>query len=230
MAQGYVTKADSLIRISSTESATRFQLSDVQPRYWDNWLFTRDIYLKKPQRNWFSLPKILYFLRTSTCIIDETLLEQYYKTVKRSVRRIFWQHSECSTDSDSLMGSKEVIRIVISTSCLFGFSFRGNFWTFLVHKSTSDMVGCYQWTGESYRWEPEKLDHPFAAYCSECDIRTKMTKKFNAQQGKFRLQWLNVVHCKNVELTIDDQKLKNCFGLLVLGANIRVAQNATVVK
>ena len=50
----------------------------------------------------------------------------------------------------------------------------------------------------------------------------KRSKIFNAHQGKFGSQWLNVVPCKNLGLKLDDQQLRISIGLR-LGANICVA-------
>ena len=58
------------------------------------------------------------------------------------------------------------------------------------------------------------------------DLISKMHDKrsnvFNAHQGKFGSQWLNVVPCKNLGLKLDDQQLRISIGL-GLGANICVA-------
>ena len=48
------------------------------------------------------------------------------------------------------------------------------------------------------------------------------SKVFNAHQGKFGSQWLNVVPCKNLGLKLDDQQLRISIGLR-LGVNICVA-------
>ena len=50
----------------------------------------------------------------------------------------------------------------------------------------------------------------------------KRSKVFNARQGKFGSQWLNVVLHKNLDLKHDDQQLRISIGLR-LGANICVA-------
>ena len=50
----------------------------------------------------------------------------------------------------------------------------------------------------------------------------KRSKIFNAHQGKFGSQWLNVVPCKNLGLKLDDQQLRISIGLR-LSANICVA-------
>ena len=52
----------------------------------------------------------------------------------------------------------------------------------------------------------------------------KCSKIFNAHQGKFGSQWLNVVPCKNLGLELDDQQLRISIGLR-LGANICVANS-----
>ena len=50
----------------------------------------------------------------------------------------------------------------------------------------------------------------------------KRSKVFNAHQGKFGSQWLNVVPSKNLGLKLDDQQLRISIGSR-LGANICVA-------
>ena len=50
----------------------------------------------------------------------------------------------------------------------------------------------------------------------------KRSKVFNAHQGKFGSQWLNVVPCKNLGLILGGQQLQISIGLR-LGANICVA-------
>ena len=50
----------------------------------------------------------------------------------------------------------------------------------------------------------------------------KRLKVFNAHQGNFRSQWLNVVPCKELGLQLDDQQLRISIDLR-LGANICVA-------
>ena len=56
--------------------------------------------------------------------------------------------------------------------------------------------------------------------CSRMD--DKHSKVFNAHQGKFGSQWLNVVPCENLGLKLDDQQLRISIGFY-LGANICVA-------
>ena len=55
-----------------------------------------------------------------------------------------------------------------------------------------------------------------------CRMDDKRLKVFNAHQGKFGSQWLNVVPCKNLGLKLEVQQLRISIGLR-LGANICVA-------
>ena len=50
----------------------------------------------------------------------------------------------------------------------------------------------------------------------------KRSEVFNAHQGKFGSQWLNVVSCNNLGLKLGDQQLRMSIGLR-FGANICVA-------
>ena len=44
-------------------------------------------------------------------------------------------------------------------------------------------------------------------------MNDKRSNVFSYHQGKFGSQWLNVVHCKNLGLKLDDQQLRISFGL-----------------
>ena len=55
-----------------------------------------------------------------------------------------------------------------------------------------------------------------------CRMEDKRSKVFNAHEGNFGSQWLNVVPCKNIGLKLDDQQLRISIGLR-LGDNICVA-------
>ena len=57
----------------------------------------------------------------------------------------------------------------------------------------------------------------------------KRSKVFNAHQGKFGSQWLNVVPCKNLGLKFDDQQLQ--FQLVYVSEpTLALRIRATVVK
>ena len=75
--------------------------------------------------NCFSLSKLLYFLRTSICFNHPALLEKYDKTVRDGLSKV------CNVNFDNIWstqlpaemgGSGGFIRIIISTSRLFGIS------------------------------------------------------------------------------------------------------------
>ena len=75
------------------------------------------------------------------------------------------------------------------------------------------------------RWNPENWTQPVFVKTAQ-DLISRMddkrSKVFNALQGEFGSQWLNVVPCKNLGLKLHDQQLRISIGLR-LGANICVA-------
>ena len=87
------------------------------------------------------------------------------------------------------------------------------------------MVEFDERTGESSRWNSEKLD-------TTCYVKTaqdlisgrdgKRSNVFKTHQCKVGSQWLNVVSCKNPGLKVDDQQFRISIGLRLV-ANICVA-------
>ena len=78
-------------------------------------------------KNCFNLPHLWYFLRTSTCFNHPALLEKYDKTVRDGLSKV------CKVNLDDISSTQwlcplkwvvlGVIRIISSTSRLFGISF-----------------------------------------------------------------------------------------------------------
>ena len=95
-----------------------------------------------------------------------------------------------------------------------------------IYKSAWEMVEFDEWTGKSSRWNPENWTQPVCQnrFVKEMISRMddKRSKVFNALQGTFGSQRLNVVPCKNLVLKLDDQQHRISIGLR-LGANICVA-------
>ena len=71
--------------------------------------------------------------------------------------------------------------------------------------------------GTQKNWTPPVYVKTAQDLISKMD--DKRSKVFNAHQGKFGSQWINVVPCKNLVLKLDDQQLRILIGLR-LGANI----------
>ena len=120
-------------------------------------------------KNCFSLPKLLYFQRTSTCFNHPALLENYDKTVCDGLSKV------CNVNFDDISSTQLAL--------------------------LAEMGGLG---------------------VSSASILALPACLFNAHQGKFGSQWLNVVPCKNLGLKLDYQQLRISIGLR-LEANICVA-------
>ena len=191
-------------------------------------------------KNCFSLPKLLYFLRTSTCFNHPALLEKHDKTVRDGLSNL------CNMNFDNISSTQlalpaEIGGVGVSSASLsalpaflasaFGASdfltmiFLETFedvsftkalekWLSLTKEQESPLNGTQKnWTQPVYVKTSQDLISRMDDNCS---------KVFNAHQGKFGSQWLNVVPCKNLSLKLDDQQLRISIGLR-LGANICVA-------
>ena len=163
----------------------------------------------------FSLPKLLYFLRTTV-------------------------HFEYSAGSARWDGwSWGFIRISISTSRLSGLSFccewlyhdsfLGNIRRCFVYKSALSLTNEQEspLDGTQKNWTQPVYVKTAQELISRMD--DKRSKVFNAHQGKFGSQWLNVAPCKSLGLKFDDQRFRISIGLR-LGANICVAHTCRCGK
>ena len=191
------------------------------------------------KKNCFSLPKLLYFLRTSTSFNHPSLLEKYDKTVLDGLSKV------CNVNFDDFSSTQQALPaemgglVVSSTSLLalpvflasdFGasdflptiftetiekvpFTKALEKWLSLTNEQESPLEGTQKnWTQTVFFKTAQDL-------ISRMD--DKRSKVFNAHQGKVGSQWLNVVPCKNLGLKLVDQQLRISIGLR-LGANICV--------
>ena len=185
----------------------------------------------------FSLPKFLHFLRTRTCFNHPALLEKYDKTVRDRLSK------ECNVNFDDISSTQLALSAemgglgVSSTSLLalpvflasdFGAS---DYLTTIFSEKLEDV----SFTKALEKWlsltkEQEKpLGGTQKNWTQPVFVKTaqdlisrmndKRSKVFNAHQGKFGSQWLNVVPCKNLGLKLDDQQLRISIGVR-LGAKI----------
>ena len=189
-------------------------------------------------KNCFSLPKLLYFLRTSTCFNHPALLEKYDKTVRDELSKVYNFDNISSTQLalpaemgglgvssasilalpaflDSAFGASDVLTTIFSKTFEdVSFTKALEKWLCLTNEQESHLDGTQKnWTQPVFVKTAQDL-------ISRMD--DKRSKIFNAHQGKFGSQWLNVVSCKNLGLKLDDQQLRISIGLR-LGANICVA-------
>ena len=191
-------------------------------------------------KSYSNLPKLLYFLRTSTCFNHPALLEKCDKTVRYGLSK------ECNVNLDDISSTQlalpaEMGGLGVSSASLLSLpaflasafgacdfltticsrtfedvSFRKALekWLSLTNEQESPLDGTQKkWTQPDFVKTTQDL-------ISRMD--DKRSKIFNAHQGKFGSQWLNVVPGKNLGLKLDDQQLRISIGLR-LGANICVA-------
>ena len=191
-------------------------------------------------KNCFSLPRLLYFLRTSTCFNHPALLEKYDKTVGDGLSKV------CNVNFDDVSSTQlalpaEMGGLGVSYALLLAFSAflasafgAGNFLTTIFSETFDDVSFTKKFekwlslTNEqespldetSKNWPQSVFVKTAQELCSRMD--DKHSEVFNAHQGKFGSQWLNVVPCENLGLKLDDQQLRISIGFY-LGANICVA-------
>ena len=172
---------------------------------------------------YFSLPKLLYFLRTSTCFNHPVLLEKYDKTVRDGLAKV------CNVNFDDIsrtqlalpagmgdlgVSSASLLALPAFLASAFGASvflttiFSETFedvsfskalekWLSLTNEQESALDGTQKnWTKPVY----VKTAHDLISRMDK-----KRSKNFNAHRGKFGSQWLNVVPCKNLVLELDEQ-------------------------
>ena len=172
-------------------------------------------------KNCFSLPKLLYFLRTSTCFNHPALLEKYDKTVRDGLSKV------CNVNFDDISSTQLALPAemgvgVLSASLLalpaflasaFGAS---DFLTTIFSETFEDVSFTKALErGLTLTNEQESpLDGTQKNWTQPVYVKTaqdltsrmddKRSKDFSAHQGKFGSQWLDVVPCKNLGLKLDD--------------------------
>ena len=191
---------------------------------------------------YFSLPKLFYFLRTSTCLNHPALSKKYDETVRDGLFKVCNVNVIVSLSTLTALPaetgglglySESILALLTFLAPTFGASdcewlSSTFFWETLEDVLfTKPLENWLSWTND------QKI--PLYGTQKNCtqpvNIKTaqdlisrlddKRSKVFNAHQGNFGSQWLNVVPCKNLGLNIDNQQLRILIGLR-LGANICV--------
>ena len=195
----------------------------------------------------FSLPKLLYFLRTSTCFNHPALLEKYDKTVRDGLPEV------CNVNFDDIpstqlalpagMGGLGVqFASLLALPDFLASAFGADDFLTAIFSETFEHVSLTEaldkWLSLTNEQE-SPLDGTLKNWTQPVSVKSaqglisrmddKRSKVFNAHQGKFGSQWLNVVPCKNLGLKLDDQQLRISIGLH-LGANICVAHTCRCGK
>ena len=186
------------------------------------------------------MPKLLYFLRTSTCFNHPALLEKYDKTVRDGLSKVcnvnFDDVSSTQLALPAEMGglgvaSASLLALPAFLASAFGAS---DFLSTIFAESFEDVSftrALEKWMGLTNE-EESPLDGTQKNWTQPVYVKTaqdlisrmdeKRSKFFNAHQSKFGSQWLNFVSCKKLNLKLGDQQLRISIGLR-LGVNICVA-------
>ena len=188
-------------------------------------------------KNCFSLPKLLFFLRTSTCFNQPALLGKYDKTVRDGLSKV------CNVNFDDIsnthlalpaemggLGVSSASLLALPSFLASGFG-ASDFLTTIFWETIEDVSftkALEKWlslTNEQdsplYGTQKKWTQPVFVKTAHELISRMddKRSKVFKAHQGKFGSHWLYVFPCKNMGLKLDDQQLRISIGLR-LGANI----------
>ena len=178
-------------------------------------------------KNCFILPKLLYFLRTSTCFNHSALLKKYDKTVRDGLFKV------CNVNFDDIsstqlalpaemgglgVSSESLLALPAFLASAFGAS---DFLTMIFSETFEDV----SFTKALEKWlsmmnEQERpLDGTQKNWTQPVYVTTaqdlvsrmddKRSKVFNAHQDKFGSQWLNVVPCRNLGLNRDVKYLSS---------------------
>ena len=186
-----------------------------------------------------SKPKLLYFLRTSRCFNHPARLGKYDKTVRdglfKACKVYFDGISSTQLALHAKMGSLGVSSAsLLAIAAFFASIFGANGFLTTIFSETFEDVS---FTKALEKWlsltrEQESPHHGTQKNWTQHvyvktaqDLISRMDDKgsniFKAHQGIFGFHFLNVVHCKNLGLKLDDQQLLISIGLR-LGANFCV--------
>ena len=188
-------------------------------------------------KNCFSLPKLLYFLRTSPCFEEVDLLQQYDSIIRKSLSKICNVNFDESSYTQAILPvSKGGIGIASASqialpaflasasgakralSCILpedyvdaSFEKALDLWLARANltEAPSDSI--------QKHWTSPLSDATFDHFITDLDAEN--VKRLNAYQDPFGSAWLNVVPSKNLGLKLTDQQLRISLSLR-LGSKI----------
>ena len=192
------------------------------------WMFIMTFMLK----NSLILPELLYFLRTSTCFNHPALLGNYDKTVRDGFSKL------CNVNFDKISSTQlclpagmdglgvsyaSLLALPAFLASAFGESdllitiFSRRFEEVSFTKALDKWLSLTNEKESPLNQTQKNWKQPVyvkTAHYLISRMDDKRSKLFNAHQGKFRSQWLNVVPCKTLGLQLDDQLLRSDFNSL----------------
>ena len=182
-------------------------------------------------KNCFSMPKLLYFLRTSPCFLQNYFLERYDKLLRNSLCKVTNVKMDDNQFLQAVLPAAKGSLGVSSARLLALPSFLAS--AVGAKDALSEIFGLEHVDG-TYddalkRWfdlgktemAPENEIYDLILRLADMILRLEPTdvKRFNAFQDRFGSQWLNVIPCKNLRLKLSNQQLRIAIGLR-LGSKI----------
>ena len=188
-------------------------------------------------KNCFSMPKLLYFLRTSPCFLQNDFLERYDKLLRNSLCKVTNVKMDDNQFLQAVLPAAKGGLGVSSARLLALPAFLAS--AVGAKDALSEIFGLEHVDG-TYddalkRWfdlgkiemAPENeiqknwTEPIFDSEIADLILRLEPTdvKRFNAFQDRFGSQWLNVIPCKNLRLKLSNQQLRIAIGLR-LGSKI----------
>ena len=185
----------------------------------------------------FSMPKLLCFLRTSPCFLQNEFLERYHKLLRNSLCKVTYVKMDDKQFLQAVLPAAKGGLGVSSARLLALPAFLAS--AVGAKDALSEIFGLEHVDGiyddALKRWfdlgkiemAPENkiqknwTEPIFDSEIADLILRLEPTdiKRFNAFQDRFGSQWLNVIPCKNLRLKLSNQQLRIAIGLR-LGSKI----------
>ena len=198
-------------------------------------------------KNCFTLPKLIYFLRTTTCFYHPALLEKYDKTVRDGLSKVVnvildgisstqlslpAEMGGLGVSSALLLALPAFLATAFGANDILMTSFSETFEDVSITKALQKWLNLKNEQNRPLDGTQKNGTQPVYVKTAQ-DLISRMddnrSKVFTAHQGKLGSQWLNVVPCKNAGLKLDDQQFRISIGLR-LGTNICVAHTCNCDK
>ena len=198
-------------------------------------------------KNCFSMPKLLYFLRTSPCFLQNDFLERYDKLLRNSLCKVTnvkmddnqFLHTVLPAAKGGLgVSSARLLALPAFLASAVGAKDALSEIFGLEHVDGTYDDALKRWfdlgkiemapeNGIQKNWTEPIFDSEIA----DLILRLEPTdvKRLNAFQDRFGSQWLNVIPCKNLRLKLSNQQLRIAIGLR-LGSKICVRHKCVCGK
>ena len=182
-------------------------------------------------KNCFSMPKLLYILRTSPCFLQNDFLEGYDKLLRNSLCKVinvknddnqFFTSSSPAAKCGLSVSSARLLALPAFLASAVGAKDALSEIFGLEHVDGTYDDALKRWfeLGKTEKAPENKMQKNWTEPIIDSEIadlilRLESTdvKRFNAFQDRFGSQWLNVIPCKNLKLKLSNQQLIIAIGI-----------------